>query len=129
MNKNNAIDAALSQLMMCFFILWAGGLSLTEEQISSIMQILLSALTPVGLGNVNHFAVPSSSITPSAGETVRGISELASIIGVSAPTACKLSRSGLFDAARLDFGTKKLVWDKAKLLELARGYQTQKKSK
>lgn len=110
----------MSQVMMCFFIIWAGGLSLSEDQISSIMQILLSAMTPIGLGNVNHYAAQAPSLAPSAGETVRGISELASIIGVSAPTACKLSRSGLFDSARLDFGTKKLVWDKAKLLEIAR---------
>lgn len=53
-------------------------------------------------------------------ETITGMSELASFIGTSVPTACKLSRSGRFDEARLDFGSRKMVWDKAKLIEIAK---------
>lgn len=55
-----------------------------------------------------------------ASETIVGMSALASFIGTSVPTACKLAKSGKFDAARLNFGTRKCVWDKEKLLEIAR---------
>ena len=105
-----------SQLIMLLVMVVTGSISLTDEQIGAITNIILtsgSSVFPIQL------PAESSTITTSS-DTVRGMTELAQILGVSVPTACKISRSGKFDAARLNFGTKKFVWDKAKLLEIAR---------
>lgn len=116
MMTKSASTVSLSQLLMMMLLLVNGGLSLSEEQIGSITQILMSALTPQGA--LLPMAAPGPATTP--GDTVRGMQELAQFLGVSVPTACKLSQSGKFDEARLNFGTKKFVWDRAKLIELAR---------
>ncbi|MBQ6199057.1 MAG: DUF3853 family protein [Bacteroidales bacterium] len=115
MDKNHSKMLNSSELLMIFALVWAGGLSLTEEQVSAITRTLLSSMAPIGL-------IPPSTQIPSKEqvETVRGMSELAQLLGVSIPTACKLSKSGKFDSARLDFGTRKFVWDRAKLLEIAK---------
>lgn len=108
----------MSQLLTLFAIVWAGGLSLSEEQIASITQILVSAMTPKGSKKPMDTSAPALA-SSGTGETVRGMNELAQLLGVSMPTACKLSKSGKFDEARLNFGTKKFVWDRAKLLAIA----------
>lgn len=103
-----------SQLMMLLVMVLTGGVTLTDEQEGTIISTIMSALAPQSL--------PPTQESPdhSSGETVRGMAELATLLGVSIPTACKISQSGKFDAARLNFGTKKFVWDKAKLIEIAR---------
>ena len=115
-STNATNKSTMDQLLMMFVILVNGGLSLSEEQIASITQILMTALIPQGA--LLPMAAPGPATTP--GNTVRGMQELAQFLGVSVPTACKLSQSGKFDEARLNFGTKKFVWDRAKLIELAR---------
>lgn len=112
--KNDAKTSSSSQLAMLLVMVLFGGITLTDEQISAISQVILASDTPLKQEK------PSVDSSLSAGDTVRGLTELAQILGVSVPTACKISRSGKFDAARLNFGTKKFVWDKAKLLEIAR---------
>lgn len=108
-------DFKNSQLIMLLVMVVTGSISLTDEQIGAITNIILSSGS-----TVFPLKSPTESSTTTSGDTVRGMTELAQILGVSVPTACKISRSGKFDAARLDFGTKKFVWDKAKLLEIAR---------
>jgi hypothetical protein len=117
MDKSNN-SSSMSQLLTLFAIVWAGGLSLSEEQIASITQILVSAMTPKGSKKPMDTSAPAVA-SSGTGETVRGMNELAQLLGVSMPTACKLSKSGKFDEARLNFGTKKFVWDRAKLLAIA----------
>ena len=115
-NMNNMKnDFKNSQLIMLLVMVMTGSISLTDEQIGAITHIILSSG-----GTVFPMQSPAESSTTTSGDTVRGMTELAQILGVSVPTACKISRSGKFDAARLNFGTKKFVWDKAKLLEIAR---------
>lgn len=108
-NRNNDKK---TQLLMLMYIVLAGGLSLSEEKIQDIIDIIVSAQQSSGkminVDSIQH------------GETVHGMAGLAKIIGVSIPTACKLNKSGRFDAARLDFGTRKFVWDKAKLMEIVK---------
>lgn len=104
----------MNQLITLFVLLTSGQIQVSERQIEEIVRIILSGLTPDG----GRSDIPISS-SPQT-ETICGLNELARIIGTSVPTACKLSKAGKFDAARLDFGTKKLVWDKQILLEIAR---------
>ena len=75
--------STMAQLLMMFMILVNGGLSLSEEQIASITQILMSALTPQGA--LLPMAAPGPATTPA--DTVRGMLELAQFLGVSVPTA------------------------------------------
>ena len=108
---NTTKPTPMSQMLVLFAIVWAGGITVSDEQVASITQILLSPLFPIQGVRGDGIICPV--------ETVRGMSELAQLLGVSIPTANKLSQSGIFDAARLNFGTKKFVWDKAKLMEIA----------
>jgi len=111
-NKNNEKK---THLLMLMSIVLAGGLSLPEDKIQSIIDIIVSAQQSSGkMTNVDNVQ---------KGETVHGMAGLAQIIGVSIPTACKLNKSGRFDAARLDFGTRKFVWDKVKLMEIVKKNQ------
>ena len=105
-------DSKISQFVILLVMVVTGNLSLSDDQIEAITQVIMSGGSP----NV----APSMPNTPATAETIRGMTELAQILGVSVPTACKISRSGKFDEARLNFGTKKHVWDRAKLLDLAR---------
>ena len=112
MDKNNKT----TQLVMFLSLIISGSLSLTDEQVDEIIRIILRSTT----SPVNIMPPPERDISCVGGDTVRGMAELAQILGVSVPTACKISRSGVFEEARLDFGTKKFIWDKRKLLEIAR---------
>lgn len=98
---------------MWLVMIITGALTLTDEQINAIGNIILGGKPLLGVS-------PLSSSMVEPGETISGLPELARLIGTSVPTACKLAKSGKFDAARLNFGTRKTVWDKAKLLEIAR---------
>lgn len=116
MNQKTNNSSPMMQLMMLMLMFLSGGHNLTDEQISAITQILLSVINPQGV--VPPTSLSSGTVNP--GDTVRGMTELAQFLGVSVPTANKLSQSGIFDAARLHLGTKKFIWDKQKLLEIAR---------
>jgi len=100
---------------MFMSLIIAGSVSLSDNQVDEIIGIILRSTSPVAI-------TPPQEQDKSyvGGDTVRGMAELAQILGVSVPTACKISRSGVFDAARLNFGTKKFVWDRRMLLEIAR---------
>ncbi len=112
MDKNNKT----TQLVMFLGLIISGSLSLTEEQVDEIIRIILRSTT----SPVTIMPPPERDKSYVGGDTVRGMAELAQILGVSVPTACKISRSGVFDEARLNFGTKKFIWDRRKLLEIAR---------
>lgn len=104
-----------TQLVMFLGLIISGSLSLSEEQVDEIIRIILRSTA----GPVTIMPPPERDKSYVGGDTVRGMAELAQILGVSVPTACKISRSGVFDEARLNFGTKKFIWDKRKLLEIA----------
>ena len=118
MDKNNKT----TQLVMFLSLIISGSLSLTDEQVDEIIRIILRSST----SPVNIMPPPERDISCVGGDTVRGMAELAQILGVSVPTACKISRSGVFEEARLNFGTKKFIWDKRKLLEIARRNKKEK---
>lgn len=102
-----------SQLMMLMVLIMCDELILSEEQVGAIFSILMAAQDPNSSSSA-LFQMNNGS------ETVRGMTELAQFLGVSVPTACKISRTGKFDEARLSFGTKKFIWDRSKLMELAK---------
>ena len=105
----------INHILMLLMMIITGTLTLTDDQVKAIGNIIMGSILPSG--NTSSVLPPSEA----KGETICGMNELAKFLGVSVPTACKLSQSGKFDSARLNFGTRKFCWDKAKLLEIARG--------
>lgn len=107
----------MNQLLIILMMIVTGSLTVTAEQIQAINSILTRSV------------MPSSTLRTHANrdsgkkETICGMTELAQFLGVSVPTACKLSKSGRFDSARLDFGTKKHIWDRGMLLKIASNKQ------
>lgn len=108
---------SINNLIMILVLVITKTVVLTDEQIQSVCQIIWGATMPTGIVSSSSILTPPKS----EGETICGMTELAKFLGVSVPTACKLSKSGKFDEARLFFGTKKYVWDRAKLMDIARG--------
>ena len=104
----------MNQLLLTLSMLISQGITLSDEQIQSIHRILLGAIDP-------SFAAPQA-VKPLALETgkelVYGLSGLAALFGVSIPTAARVRER--FEAARIHFGGRKLVWDRAKVLEIAK---------
>lgn len=114
-NQNITMKNDVNQIAMLLVMVIAGVLTLSDEQINAIRTIILGAISTPANG-MTDTSVPVQDV----GETICGMAEFARFLGTSVPTACKISRSGKFDAARLNFGTRKFVWDKTKLLELAK---------
>lgn len=118
MSKKNNPESSkqdMTQLMMLLTLVVGGGLILSDEQVGAIVQILLSAVAPV--------TVPSVSATEDveSPDIISGYAALSSFLGYSIPTCVKMSKEGRFDAAVLDFGgTRKKMWDRNKLIEIAR---------
>lgn len=106
----------MTQLVMLFTLVVGGGLTLTDEQVGQIVQILLSAVAPA--------AVPASSVheDTESPDIISGYAALSSFLGYSIPTCVKMSKEGRFDGAVLDYGggTRKKMWDRKKLMEIAR---------
>ena len=119
--KNNQ---DMDQLMMLLALYVSGGVALSGEQIRAIKQIMAKAVSPE---TIDYHEPGSSHDSASCKDTIRGLAELAEILGTSIPTANKISKSGRFDAARLYFGTRKLVWDRRKLLEIAQDSNNERK--
>lgn len=115
MKKMNVNSGTVTQILGMLAIIMSRNLEISDEQVAGITNILMSAISPNGQSP----AVPTTPMITSQGETVRGLAELASILGVSLPSASKIAKSGKFDDARLDVGMKKYVWDKKKLFEIA----------
>lgn len=106
----------MAQLTILFGLLVSGVVVLTDEQVDGIVQILLSGTNPGGL----PVPVPSSAGTD-APDIIAGYDALSAFLGYSVPTCVKMSKEGRFDAAVLDFGgTRKKMWDRTKLIEIAR---------
>lgn len=102
-----------NHIIMILAMVISGAVTLSDDQIAAIVNIVFGGAPP----QVKGMTPPANQ---PVGETICGMSELAKLLGTSVPTACKISRSGKFDAARLNFGTKKFVWDRRKLMEIAR---------
>jgi len=116
MQKKNTPDK--NQLAMLFFMVMSGTLVLTSDQMNGIIQIFLSALTSSS-GVLPGTA--SAMVDKDAPDIIAGYEALSNYLGYSVPTCVKMSKEGRFDAAVLDFGgTRKKIWDKKKLLEIAR---------
>lgn len=104
----------MQQILLTLSMLITQGKTLTEDQIQSIQRILWGVIDPT-------VTAPQSAPqkTPDAPpELVYGLAGLAAFFGVSIPTACRYRER--YEGARVRFGGRKLVWDKAKLLELAK---------
>ena len=108
----------MQQLLLTLTMLISEGVTLSEEQIMSIQRILWGAKDPTlsSPSTINHAYAPQTSA--SNPELIYGLAGLAAFFGVSLPTASKYREK--YEPARVRFGGRKLVWDKAKLLELAR---------
>lgn len=103
----------MTQLTVLLSLLISGVMVLTDEQVDGIVQIILS-------GNPGGVPVPSSPGND-APDIIAGYDALSAFLGYSVPTCVKMSKEGRFDAAVLDFGgTRKKMWDKSKLIEIAR---------
>ena len=106
----------MAQFTILFGLLVSGVVVLTDEQVDGIVQILLSGANPGGI----PVPVPSYTGTD-APDIIAGYDALAAFLGYSVPTCVKMSKEGRFDAAVLDFGgTRKKMWDRNKLIEIAR---------
>lgn len=114
-SKPESSKPDMTQLMMLFTLVVGGGLILTEEQVGGIVQILLSAVAPMATPSVSP---PEEAETP---DIISGYAALSSFLGYSIPTCVKMAKEGRFDAAVLDYGgTRKKMWDRKKLVEIAR---------
>lgn len=108
---NNAENGQMATMLLLLLIL-TNKTNFSDRQLSMLREIIQT--TP---DNEKQTSLPSDA---KDSETICGMAQLAKFIGTSIPTACKLSKAGKFDKARLDFGQKKFVWDKSILLEIAR---------
>lgn len=113
MDKTNSDK--MQQIILMFSMLITQGISLTDDQIQSIQRILWGAMNPsVTLPEAQSAPAPYTSST----ELIYGLSGLASFLKVSLPTAARYRER--YEPARVRFGGRKMVWDKAKLVELAK---------
>lgn len=108
----------MQQLLLTLTMLISEGVTLSDEQIMSIQRILLGAMDPTLVSHSAIMQPPASQTSPSSPELIYGLAGLASFFGVSIPTAARYREK--YEPARIRFGGRKLVWDKSKLLELAR---------
>ena len=107
----------MQQLLLTLTMLISEGVTLSEEQILSLQRILWGAMDPtITSPAIKQALAPQSPV--SSPELIYGLAGLASFFGVSLPTAAKYREK--YEPARVRFGGRKLVWDKAKLLELAK---------
>ena len=102
----------MNQLLMLIMMMISEGKNISRDQIDNIKKILLGP----ALGIVEPHV--SAALPASNPELIYGLAGLAAFFGVSLPTAAKYREK--YEPARVRFGGRKLVWDKAKLLELAR---------
>ncbi len=102
----------MNQLLMLIMMMISEGKNISRDQIDNIKKILLGPA-------VGMVEPPVSAALPASNpELIYGLAGLAAFFGVSLPTAAKYREK--YEPARVRFGGRKLVWDKAKLLELAR---------
>lgn len=104
----------MQQILLTLSMLITQGKTLTEDQIQSIQRILWGVIDPTV--TAPQFTPQKTPDAPP--ELVYGLAGLAAFFGVSIPTACRYRER--YEGARVRFGGRKLVWDKAKLLELAK---------
>ena len=109
--KNSDLISLLTTVLV---LVVSGNNAITDAQVAAIKRILMGTVLP------GQFVDTPSEIrpVPPKGEFIYGLAGLASFIGTSIPTAARYRER--FEPARVHFGGRKLVWDKAKLLELAR---------
>ena len=107
----------MTQLLVTLSLLVAEGITLSDEQILAIRRILWGALNPGFPAGPEPMA--NSHSGEESQELIYAVSGLAKFLGTSVSTAQKRINEGRFDDARVDFGGRKLVWNKAKLMEIA----------
>ena len=109
--KNSDLISLLTTVLV---LVVSGNNAITDAQVTAIKRILMGSVLP------GQFIETPSEIRPvsQTGEFIYGLAGLASFFGVSIPTAARYREK--YERARVRFGGRKLVWDKAKLLELAR---------
>lgn len=106
----------MTQLLVTLSLLVAEGITLSDEQIHAIRRILWGALNP---GAVGPEPIAGSHPGKEQEELIYTVAGLAKFLGTSISTAQKRVNEGRFDEARVHFGGRKLVWNRAKLLEIA----------
>ena len=106
----------MTQLLVTFTLLVAEGITLSDDQILAI-RILWGALQP-GVP-VGPEPIAGSHPAQEPQELIYTVAGLAQFLGTSISTAQKRINEGRFDAARVHFGGRKLVWNKSKLLEIS----------
>lgn len=106
----------MQQLLLTLTMLISEGVTLSEEQIMSIQRILWGAMDPT----ITLSPIARQSITPgtSTPELVYGLAGMAKLMGTSIPTVSRYRER--FEPARVHFGGRRLVWDKAKVIEIAK---------
>ena len=115
MKRDKTNSEKMQQLILTLSMLITQGISLSDEQIQSIQRILMEAMNPsVTMPKSQNTQTPDTS----SSELIYGLSGLASFFGVSLPTVARYRER--YEPARIRFGGRKLVWDKAKLLEIAK---------
>ena len=115
--KNNTMT---NQLMILFTLVVSGVLILSDKQMEGIVQILLSAANPAALPDAD-VTLKEEAASQSQPDIIAGYAALSSFLGYSVPTCVRMAKEGRFDAAVLDYGgTRKKMWDRNKLIEIAR---------
>lgn len=107
----------MTQLLVTLSLLVAEGITLSDEQIRAIRRILWGALQPGVPVGPEPIVVSHPAQDPQ--ELIYTVAGLAQFLGTSISTAQKRVNEGRFDEARVHFGGRKLVWNRAKLLEIA----------
>lgn len=104
----------MNQLLLLILMMITDGKTLTRDQVDNIKKILLGSSVGMTEPPVSP-ALPSSSKSP---ELIYGLAGMAAFLGVSMPTVAKYRER--YEPARIRFGGRKLVWDKAKVIEIAK---------
>lgn len=106
----------LNQIILIIMMMISEGRTLTKDQCSIIKNILLGGDNAVTTSSLNP--VPNPNSGSERKEFIYGLAGLASVCGASIPTVSRYRER--FEPARVHFGGRRLVWDRAKVIEIAR---------
>lgn len=106
----------LNQIILIFMMMINDGRTLTKEQSSIIKNVLLGGDNTAMAQSLNP--IPNSGSGSERKEFIYGLAGLASVCGASIPTVSRYRER--FEPARVHFGGRRLVWDRAKVIEIAK---------
>ena len=106
----------LNQIILIIMMMINEGRTLTKEQCIIIKNVLLGGDNAMMAQALNPVPNPGSGSEKM--EFIYGLAGLASVCGASIPTVSRYRER--FEPARVHFGGRRLVWDRAKVIEIAK---------